>query len=450
MKKLMFSVGFATVSALSMGAGFGIYEASSRGNAMGGAIVGDSFNTDATMNYYNPANISFAEKVQLAAGVTFINPYCDVDVEHKSQDRMNPGWFTVPTFYATIPLPLDFTFGFGTYTEYGLGTKYAYNWALAGDTKKTTMRQVTLNPNLAYKVTSKWSVAAGLRFSWIQFQNRKSPYAGETRYQDYSVGPYSGTLSATDAYHLSSKLKGDDWGMGWIAATSYQLNEDISFGLVYRSQVKHKIKGRFTMDGTVSGQMNGVLSAQGLPLPDQAVSSSFSQSQYEHKRASAKLRLPRSITGGVNWNVTPKYRVGASLTWTEWSSIKNIDFNIPGRSYRLPLKWSDVWRFGIGMEYDLLPWMCVRGGYTYDMDPSSKHHGSTMIPAGDRHIIGSGLGFEITENLWLDLGYSFIRMNNDDRFITLSNPQTGEKKQYKFATHNGFSHLVSATIRYSF
>ncbi len=456
MKKLM-AAALITVSATgAMGAGFGIYEASARGNAMGGAVVGET--GDASSNYYNPANNAFATNIQVSAGVTAIYPYCDHTVDHRSQTRMHTNWFLVPTFYLTIPLPFDFALGFGSYTEYGLGTHYGQNWDLAGDTQKTTMRQVTLSPTLSYKITDWWSVAAGPRFSWIQFENRKLPYHGDTLYNDVDkvVAPgvhAKGTVSAPDAYHLHSKLKGEDWGVGWLAATTLKPTEDVSFGLVYRSQIKHHIRGNFDLDGNVSGTATGTLGMYAgdtyIPGRDITVSSDVNEKVRVHRGASAHLKLPRSIVGGVNWNVTPRYRVGASVTWTEWSSVDTINFRIREYGYRQPLKWNDVWRFGVGMEYDLFDWLAVRGGYAYDMDPSSKHNGTTMIPAGDRHIISTGLGFKLTDNLFLDFGYTFIRMNNDDRIIKVKTPE-GEEKRYRWSTRNGFSHLPSLMLRYYF
>lgn len=459
MKKLTGCLVAIGLAGASYAAGFGIYEASSRGNAVGGTLIADTFETDATANYYNPANIAFATNIQLAVGATLINPYCDVKVDGRTQDRMNPGWFAVPTFFLTVPLPMDFVFGLGGYTEFGLGTRYGTSWDLAGDTQKTTMRQFTLNPNLAYKVTDRWAVSGGLRFSWIQFNNHKSPYNGDTLYHDVNTDTAHGTLSAPNAYHLNSRLKGEDWGVGWNAGTTFKATDDLSFGLVYRSQIKHKIKGDYDMYGNVSGDLDGDLTTPmgtfkasqlaGMGMLD-PTALHVHQYQREHGSASAKLRLPRSIAAGVNWRATEKWRIGGSVTWTEWSSVKNIDFKLPyGHSFRQKLHWNDVWRFGIGTEYDILDWLTIRGGYVYDMDPSSKHYGTSMIPSGDRHIIGSGLGLKITENLSLDIGYSFIRMNNDDRFIKVTTRE-GQEKTSKFATHNGFSHLVSATVKYSF
>ena len=420
MKKIAFAAMCAVFASGAFGAGFGIYEASARGAAVGGALVGKA--GDATANYFNPADIANATNIQIATGVTFINPYCDVEVEHKSQQRMNAGWFTVPTFYATIPLPFDFAFGWGNYTEFGLGTRYDTDWDLAADTQKTTMRQVTLNPNLAYKVTDWWNVSAGLRASWIQFINHKHPYAGTDLVQDTPFG----TLTAADPFHIRTKLKGEDWGMGWNLGTQVKPTDRLSLGLLYRSQIKHKIKGNFDLKGNAG------------PV-----------GMNRHLPANAKLRLPRSITAGANYKVTPRYRVGAAVTWTEWSSVDTINFRIPEYGYRLPLRWRDTWRVGIGMEYDLLDWLTLRCGYTFDEDPTSKSHSTTMLPRGDRHIIGTGLGFKLCENLYLDFGYSFIRMNNTHNYVEYKRPDNSVGRKY-FSAHNGFSHLVSVGLRDSF
>lgn len=408
MKKLVFAASAALVACAVNAAGFGIYEASARGNAVGGALVGATDEADATSVYYNPASIAFKDRSQIAFGSSFINPFCDVDVDRKSQDRMNSGWFVIPTAFFTTPIGKGFSFGWGNYTEYGLGTHYSPGWGLAEDTQKTTMRQVTLNPNLAYRVTDWWSVSAGPRISWIQFMSNSQPYNG---------------VGVAD---MRSHLKGDDWGLGYSAATSFKVTEDVSVGLIYRSQIRQKIKGHFNLEGR----------------------DPYGSMHYLHGAEGALLKLPRSVVLGINWRVTEKWRVGTALTWTEWSSIKTIHFR-GAHNKDLPLKWQNTGRFGFGTEYDLLDWLTVRGGYVYDMDPSSKHHGTTMLPAGDRHIINSGLGFRLAEDLWLDLGYSFIRMNNDDRYVDGVSPM-GTPVKKRFATHNGFSHIASATLRYTF
>ena len=72
-----------------------------------------------------------------------------------------------------------------------------------------------------------------------------------------------------------------------------------------------------------------------------------------------------------------------------------------------------------------------------------------MLPGGDRHIIGFGAGIKITDGLRLDLGYNFIRMNNEHYWIKGTDYYGNETKKY-MSCHNGYSHLVSATLIYSF
>lgn len=423
MKKILILLVSATMATAAMSAGFGLYEASARGNVLGGALVGST--GDATANYYNPANLTDLTNVSVVVGATAINPFCDVHVDGHPQTKMNPGWFVAPTFYASVPLPFDFALGWGNYSEFGLGTKYGRHWDLAGDTLETTMKQYTFNPNLAWKPLDWWSVAAGFRMSYIQFENFKEPHHGENFYYD-AVG--MALPQFPNAYHLKSHLKGDDWDFGYNLATSVKIATNLSVGVVYRSRIRHNIKGDFNLRGGVDTPLGRV-------------------SQHEDLHAGAKLTLPQSVTFGGNWDATQKLRFGTAVTWTEWSSVETIRFRIPKYGYSENLKWRNAWRFGLGGEYDLLDWMTVRTGYVYDRDPCNN--GTTMLPAGDRHIIGLGTGFKITENLRFDLGYNFVIMENSDRTIHLKQ-MSGAEETHKFSASNSFSHLVSASLTYSF
>ena len=185
------------------GAGFGLYEASARGNAMGGALVGST--RDASAVYYNPANMTEMTNVSVMVGATMVWLYSDVTVDGRSQQNMNPGLFCIPSLYVTTPVWRDLHFGLGVYCEDGLGTKYGERWDLAGDTVKTTMEQFTLNPNLAYKIADWWSVAGGLKLSYIYFYNLKHPYGG------------------APGYDLESGLEGDAFSLGYNFGTPFRL-----------------------------------------------------------------------------------------------------------------------------------------------------------------------------------------------------------------------------------
>ncbi len=427
MKKIVIGSVAMMAMSTSFGAGFGIYEASARGLAMGDAVVGDV--SDATANYHNPANIANATNIQIAAGVTFINPFYDVEINKVRQAKMNSGWFTIPHFYLTVPLCDRLALGWGNYTEYGAGTKYNSNWAAADDSYQTTIEQMTFNPNLAYKVTDWLNVAVGGRLSWFSFEKKQhissaaNPYTGTSH-------PYS-ALDPVWGADMTSRLDADDWGAGWNAAISVKPIEDVTVGLVYRSQIKHKVKGYHTIKGQVYPLYSGEIVGE--------------NAHYEHNRATGKVTLPDSVVLGINWDVTERYRVGLACTYTRWSTIKSINV-VSAKGKPLDLHWRDSLRTGIGMEYDFTDWFCGRIGYMYDNDPSRGSYMGTIIPPGDRHVITFGGGFKIMEDLYLDLAGGFIRMNNEHGYLHSDTANKGDYVSFR----NGSSFLASATIRYEF
>ena len=433
MKKETLLVASSLALGSSFGAGFGLYEASARGNALGGTLVGST--KDASAVYYNPANMTEMTNVSVMVGSTFVWLYSDVTVDGRSERNMNPGLFCIPHFFVTTPVWGDLFFGLGLYCEDGLGTKYGTDWSLAGDTTETTMEQFTLNPNLAYKITDWWSVAAGLKMSYITFNNKKRPHHG------------------TPGYNLESELDGDDISMGYNFGTSFRLfeNEDLGrlkLGVVYRSQIKHNIKGDFDINGTIGGYPY-----HSVPLAYPADT---------HSDASARLTLPQSLTAGLNWDSpNEKWHAGFATTWTQWSSVDTISFKIPARSlnattgrlepssFDLPLEWDDVWRFSVGLEYDVTDDFSLRCGYVYDMDPSSEDRGTTMLPGGDRNILGLGAGYYIWRSLRLDVGYNLVMMDEGERWITVNKGAADERRHF-FGTSNSYSHMLAVSLSYAF
>ena len=431
MKYSRLAVAFAAMTSVTaMGAGFGLYEASARGLGMGNGLVGST--GDASANYHNPANLTELTNASVMVGMTFINPFCDVKVDGQTQRKMNAGWFPPPHAYIAVPVLKDLVFGFGTYCEYGLGTKYDNDWALKADTTETTIEQFTFNPNIAYKITDDWSVAFGARMSYITFENYKTPMD-----EDNFLDP--GIITGYPGYPLGSQfirthLKGDDFNCGYEIATQYKVTDGLKLGFVYRSRINHRI------EGDMSAKREGVLGNMAAPL---------------NGDAEAKLVLPSSFTMGANYDFTRKFRSGVSLTWTEWSTIDHIDFNLPKNgmgadtSYSEKLNWRNAWRVGFGFEYDITDCFTGRIGYTYDMDPANKNKGTTMLPSGDRHIIGFGASYKFLEDWRIDLGYSFIIMESETRMVHAGNALTGERN-YRFECDNSYSHLISASVAYTF
>ena len=413
------TVGLCVISLLARqadAAGFGLYEASARGNAMGGALVGAT--GDASANYYNPANLADLNGTHTLIGLTLVHPVLDVTAGGE-KSNLDSDWFSPPHVYASQQLADDWFVGLGIYSEYGLGTKYDRDWPLKWSSTETTLQTLTINPNLAYKVNDRLAFAAGFRAMWLDFESRKTVY---DNYPIRSPYPIFG--------NLRTHLKGDSWGYGYNLAASCKLTDTLDLGFVYRSPVRHTVKGDIEVDSSMSMTGVGYLDNQ-LPAGEAS--------------ARGSLKLPPSYTVGLNYRPVEKLNVGLAAIYTQWSTYDNLSMRF-GQTQNAQLpnssdekNWHNVWRLSLGAEYLLTERWAVMGGYVYDMDPIDKHYTDTLLPPGDRHIVSCGLGYAL--GTWKLCGsYGLIIMEPVDRTVGT----------VEVDFDDGFCHLIACSVGKSF
>lgn len=363
----------------TQGAGFALYEMSARGNAMGGALVGDT--DDASAVYYNPANMVELPGVQTMAGVTLAAPTTTQQLpggRYTTDERT----FALPHAYATWQINDRWWLGLAEFSRFGLGTRYDPNWPGRQNNIETDIQTASINPNLAYKISDTLSAAAGFEAMYLNMKMIKSMLP--------ATMPPFGTLPC-----VPLSIKGDAWGYGGDFALSWQPTEQIGIGLVYRLPVREKVQA--------DADTGGIGAPFGIPA--------------QNIDAEGTLVMPASTTLGLNYKPTERLNLGTDVTYTEWSSYDalNIDFSpnikgpggVPQPDPSYPKNWHDVWRFGFGCEYKLTQALAVESSYIYDMDPISHAHADYILPPGNRHIIGLGLGY--TMGAWtINTGYSLL------------------------------------------
>lgn len=401
------------------GSGFALYEPSAVSHAMGGALVGRA--VDGSANFNNPATLTDLTNYEFSAGFVTEHPRTRVKVDGKSAEFMDPGFFVLPSFQIVAPLPWDFTFGLGMTPEWGLGTTYGSNWDCAWNSRKTLVQGYTLAPNLAYKVLDDWSIGAGLRFLYFDFEQTSSPHAA---------------LGGVNYGTLDNRLKGDNnfGDMGFQVGTSYKVFDNFAVGLVYRSKTDVHVRGR-SRTSVWSYAVNH-------PLVMNAVDAAARQAT---GRASADLELPQSIAGGFNWDITDTVHFGAMASWTQWSCMDTLVFNLPYGDKPIRLNWQDTWRFSFAPSWDFAEDWTVMCSYVFDTDATSPTQESTMLPPGDRHIGTVGLSWRCWEGL--ELAFSYGMVLSSSRSMTVCD-ERGDSHRLVF--HRGISHAAGFTITYRF
>ncbi len=400
-KKSLPLLGVGLLGFTSFGSGFALYEPSAAAHALGGATVGKA--VDASANFINPATLDDLTNITITVGFVTEHPRCKVQVDGGKDERVDAGLFWLPHFMISVPLPYGFTFGLGGDAEYGLGTKYDHGWSMEWSTHDTTVQGYVLTPNLSYAITDDWSVGVGLRWLYFDFEQYSSPMQGLP-------------MPSTE-----NRLKGDNGfkDFGWQIGTRYKILDNLSVGLVYKSQIDTKINGKCTFDPDYIGGSGD---------------------------AHAKLKLPQSITGGVNWDITDKWHLGAAVSWTEWSTIDTLTFNLPTGQKPVGLHWHDTWRFALGGAWDFVDDWTFMLSYIYDMDCTDEHQTSAMLPPADRHILGGGFRWRATDNLEFTLSYTCIFMAGGDMYTVRK--ETGAL--YHLHSHDGFCHAGGFSVTYKF
>jgi len=403
--------------------GFSLYEPSAISMSMGGALVGRAM--DASANFNNPATLTDLTNIVVTLGFVTEHPRGQIrgrrnGIPFETGDvTMDPGMFTLPHFQLAVPLPYDFAFGLGVEPEFGLGTAFGSNSPLSWNASETTVLSLTVNPNLAYKITDRWSVGAGLRVMYFDFEQYKDGMR-------FAVAPI-GEIGSMN-YHL----KGDNRceSLGWQIGTKYDVFDNFSVGIVYKSPIDVCVRG--DTDARTVSDPYGALAAQTRAM---------------NAPADADLTLPQSVTGGFNWDITRDWHLGMALSWTEWSVFDKLVFNVQPQKQPVQLDWEDTWRYSCGAAWDFhedWTWMI---SYVYDMDCTSSSQTSAMLPPAARHIASTGFTWRCWKGLEFTLAYSCIFMHGNSMYLVDKNHNND---RYDLEVCRGFCHGGGFSITYRF
>lgn len=437
-KKSLFAFVLALPSTAVFASGFALYQPSAFSHAMGGALVGKAM--DASANYNNPATLTDLTNIWVTAGFVTEHPRGLVRGTRNGvpwgDEKMDSGLFWLPHVQVAVPLPADFSFGLGIGADYGLGTQFSDSWTMNWSTTDTTVQGLVINPNLAYKITDKWSVGAGLRWLFFDFEQYSRPYCATD----------VDGIGTVNFGRFSNRLKGDnEWkSLGWQIGTKYDITDTFSVGAVYKSAIDVTVRGKTSnhaIDYDVNAYSTMIAGMYGMTVPQ------FVQAQAASRtgHAEAELTLPQSVTVGCNWDVFPTWHLGAAVSWTQWSEFDSLHFDLQGGDKDTRLDWRDTWRGSIGSCWDFAEdWKWIIS-YVYDMDSTEPTQESAMLPPADRHIAATGFVWNVWENMDLVLSYSCIFM--DGRGM---NTTDALGNSYHLETCRGFCHAGGFSITYRF
>ena len=431
-------------AALATAAGLKVNEQGAKAMGMGNAFTAQA--DDPSALFHNPAGIAFLKGTQVNIGATnIVVPSTEFSgtapltgnaptgvgttptIEKAKQDL-----FIAPTLYLTHTFegsPLSI--GLGINAIYPLAKTWDASSAFRAEVVNISVKPVNFQPTVAYRFDNlNLAVAAGLDITRALVSMQKTPTAPDPAIPNsaYELGNLGLDGTATDiGYNL---------GLKWKPTST------ISFGAAYRSRIDLHIDGAADFLATTPAGFNmiGMTTSATSPYSRTRVVSDVSTT----------ITLPSSLGLGIAWQPNDKITLEADAEWTEWSTMKKLEFEFAGAQFAnfnnkpKPLNWKDVWCYKLGGQYALNKHIDLRAGYMYDKNPIPDSTLGPVLPDSDRHSFSIGQGIH-NDIFSLDLAYMWTHfvdrtVNNQD----MTN-MTGANGTYKSDVHL-FS--ASATFRF--
>ena len=421
--------GIAVAVSSAYAAGFQLTEQSSLGlgrSYAGAGIVGD----DLSAVHYNAAGMTLLPGTQAQAGSVFIE--VDAPFNNTSGQQIENGRLkgqAIPAGYITHQVNDQLWLGLGMTVPYGMGTEYAQFWEGSDHGNQSMLMTIDINPNIAYKVSDKLSIGAGISLQYAKAelgQTTKMPVAMLGNEQLNAVGG----LAKVDAV-----VNGDSWAVGFNLGVMYQPTETLRFGLAYRSQIAHDASGDIKMAAQVENLNNMVV--------DGGSANDFS----------VRVTTPDTITATATWEATQDLRLSGLVRWARWSNLDQLNIRsskIPGGEKINHYDWEDTWLFSVGADYRLNNEWTVRGGVAYETGAVGEaQNRPATIPDVDRVWLSLGASYNYSKQIQFDFGATYLMgVGNMDVYHDPKSAYGDASKVGEYASMDAY--ILGAQVQYRF
>jgi long-chain fatty acid transport protein len=358
----------------------------------GSAFVAQADNPSAI--YYNPAGMTqLKSKLSASLGASVIQPFTNYKDTSENETKMRRQIFTIPNFFAVSNFGLEkFAFGVGATSYWGLGTYWSGDSFSKYVSTRADYSTQDVMLTAAYEINDNLSIGVSADYTKSNVDKNKK------------LRQESGAAPDGDF-----QLKGrDDSAWGYRLSTLYKLNDRHSFGLMYRSPVDVKYKGKIYLNN-----LNNTYAAV------------FGGTQYEVD-VTSKQELPQSLLFGYCYKPGDKWRFEFDAEWMDWSSTENekIDYpsgygSDPGGNREAilnagnpdPKDWHAVFSYAFGTEYKVNDTLKLRGGYFYHKTPIPQGTFNTNLPDATSNSVTVGAGINLNKNTTLDFAYAAMFFN---------------------------------------
>lgn len=400
--------------------GFAIYTQGASALGQADSVIA---HTDSPSSvFFNPALINKLEGTHIESGTTLIFPSrefkSDITGEnYETEDSM----FYPSTVYVTHKFNERISAGLGIFSPFGLATTWDDDWEGRYIGTKSEMITFNINPVVSYQILPNLALAGGIDVFFLDTTlEKKINFSG---------------FGLPDA---NQKFDGQGNGVGYNFGIVYDVNEDISLGASYRSEIKVDIDGESDFD-----------------LP--SVTPSPLRTAFPDTDGKTDITFPQQAHIGVCYKGFERLTLETTLRWEGWSSFDElkVDFDqlVAGSNTFIEEKdWKDTYSVNFGARYQLQDWIALLGGYLYGGNPVPDKTMDPVVPDANTHLFAFGTSLKI-KNFKIDVAYAYQLLEgrsksnsvDDNSSDGLLNAATSGNGKYETDLH-----MVGISLSYNF
>jgi len=368
MKKILSISLLSLIAANSFAGGYRISLQGQRQLAMGHTGVG-IIGQNAESLFFNPASGTFLKsKWSFSAGATalFSNVKFQNSIYNWSNSSENMG--TPFYFYGNYQATDRFSVGLAVYTPFGSSVEWQQDWPGSHLVNSIDLQAIFIQPTVSYKITDNISIGAGLIYvnGGVTFNRNLS-------------------RSMIDDYGNRSDVTIDASGVsawGYNVGVTARLDEYVTLGVNYRSQIDMKVEGGEAKFHDMPGFLN-----------------------YADGKFDATMPLPAELTIGLSYQINEKWLAAFDYNYTFWKAYDNlvIEFDNPaiGTSVN-PRNYKSSGTLRGGLQFAPSEKFSARVGGYYDISPVQDGYFAPETPRNDAIAGTAGFSYKITPKLDVD------------------------------------------------
>lgn len=325
------------------------------------------------------------------------------------ESRANPV-VPAPGIFGALPLGDRLVAGFGIYAPYGAILSMDEGGAQRWQLQSATLLAVAITPALAWRVTERVSVGAGVSYM--------IGYAELKKVQDFAaladVGEAIGRppinqpndfgASAPPAVRELEVMARpislyDMWAhsLTFHASIDAQLTDALRVALTYQHKAPMTYRGKFALDMS-DDFFTQDLASQGLQYKPLVLGD-----------ATLSLTLPNHLFGGLAWTPAARWRLELWGGWSRWSTVEAFDVRVRSAdlaqpdvglpdtaAIALPRRWQDTATVEVVARHTLTDRWHLSGGLGYQSSASPDSTIDAASPDGDRLVAHAGATFQLT------------------------------------------------------